>query len=381
MEQFRSKLSVIIPVFNCEKYISRCLDSLIESQPYEIIIVDDFSTDGSKRICEKYADSFANIYLLCNSKNRGVTYTRYTGLRHARGTYVSFVDADDWVEGSFFKQAECLMEENSRLDIVVGKMLSDNARGRKRYTVDFSDERLFDRKNALEELFLWNRYRWEMCGKVYRKTLFTEWKPDCSVKICEDLDCTWQIFQNVNNVLALPLDFYHYYVNENSATNTMNYIENNSYKVFERILSEKRLLGERALRIVEKHYILSLVNIIRILILQKSKDREIIKYQKKARMILEGDKSGLYDAYANIFQSPQTAENELRKVEAEICKLANELLYTENVSKIYLYGIGVVAKTTAFLLERNGYYSFEYVVSDDQFRYDSFENRDRKSVV
>lgn len=383
MEQFRSKLSVIIPVFNCEKYISRCLDSLIESQPYEIIIVDDFSTDGSKRICEKYADSFANINLLCNSKNRGVTYTKYTGLCHARGKYVTFVDADDWVEGSFFKQAEQFMEENGKVDIVVGKMINDDAGGKQKCIIDFPDERLLDRQNALEELFLWNMYRWEMCGKIYRRTLFDSWMPDYSIKVCEDLDCTWQVFQNANNVLALPVDFYHYYVNENSATNTMNYIDNNSYRVFERILSEKRLLGESALRIAEKHYVLSLVNIIRTLILQESKDGEIIKYQKKAKIILEGDTSGLYDAYANIFQSPQMAKNALKKVEAEICELANELLLKENSSKsadgssnkIYLYGIGVVAKTVGFLLGKNGYYSFEYVVSDDQFKYKIFENR------
>lgn len=275
------------------------------------------------------------------------------------------------------------MEKNSRLDIVVGKMLSDDARGRQRYIIDFSDKRLLDRQNALEELFLWNMYRWEMCGKVYKRVLFTAWRPDYSVKVCEDLDCTWQVFQGANNVLVLPVDFYHYYYNENSATNTMNYIASNSYKVFEKILNEKKLLGENALRIVEKHYVLSLINIIRSLVLQECRDEEIVKYQKKAKKILSEDKSDLFEEYANICRSPQMAKSILGTVEAEICKLASGLLFEENSpesadgvsKKIYLYGTGVAAKIAGFFLTKNDYHRFEYVVSDDQFKFDFFENK------
>ena len=197
------KLSIIVPAFNGEVYISRCLDSLIDCRPLEIIIVDDCSTDGTRHVCNQYAEQYKDIYLICNDTNKGVTYSRNLGLCHAMGSYVTFVDADDWVEKSFLKKAESIMDENENVDVVVGKMYSDNGKGKRRCIVDFHEEKKLSKKDAVEELFLWNYYRWEMCGKIYRKKLFLVWKPDFSIKVCEDLDCTWQIFQTVNYVLAL----------------------------------------------------------------------------------------------------------------------------------------------------------------------------------
>lgn len=373
MGQCGSKLSVIVPVFNGEKYIARCLDSLINGEVYEIIVVDDGSSDCSRDICEQYADRFPNIFLLCNDQNKGVTYSRYAGLHHAAGEYISFVDADDWVEPSFFAAAENLMEENREVDIVVGKMIRDDAKGRQQYLIDFSNEEYLNHQEALEELFLWNCYRWEMCGKVYRKGLFAEWQPDFSVKVCEDLDCNWQVFQKANKTLALPLDFYHYYFNEDSVTGAINCVDDNSYQVFERILMQQNVLREEIYTgIVQKHYVLTLVNIVRTLILNGGNDEEILYYQTRGKRILTESKDKLYQEYADIFESPQSARKIVNKVECEICKLADELL---QAGKIYLYGTGIVAGVAGFLLKRNGYDNFEYVVSDNQFKRSCFEDR------
>ena len=92
-------VSIVIPVFNVEKYLSECLDSVI-SQNYdnlEIICVNDGSTDNSYRILERYQKGDQRIVLI-NQNNLGLAAARNTGLRFANGSFVMFVDSDDWIE-------------------------------------------------------------------------------------------------------------------------------------------------------------------------------------------------------------------------------------------------------------------------------------------
>lgn len=95
------KISLVIPVYNVEKYLARCLDSCLHqdlaADEYEIIVVNDGSPDGSKEIAEKYASEYANIKLY-NQKNGGLSVARNNGLEKAQGEYVWFVDSDDWIE-------------------------------------------------------------------------------------------------------------------------------------------------------------------------------------------------------------------------------------------------------------------------------------------
>lgn len=94
-----TKFSVILPIFNTEKYLKACLDSII-NQTYknlEIICVDDGSTDGSLKILEEYSSKDSRIKII-NQQNQGVSAARNVGIDNATGDYVSFVDPDDWVE-------------------------------------------------------------------------------------------------------------------------------------------------------------------------------------------------------------------------------------------------------------------------------------------
>jgi len=95
-------ISIIVPVYNVEKYITKCVESLvaISYQQKEIILVDDCSTDGSKDICEHFANNNSDIILLSHNHNLGVQEARITGLKHSQGDYVMFVDSDDYVHES-----------------------------------------------------------------------------------------------------------------------------------------------------------------------------------------------------------------------------------------------------------------------------------------
>ena len=94
-------ISFILPVYNAERYLSICLDSIlnqgIEKDDFEIILVEDCSTDGSLQICKDYSSKYKNIFLIENDKNIGVGLTRNKGMACAKGEYIHFVDSDDYL--------------------------------------------------------------------------------------------------------------------------------------------------------------------------------------------------------------------------------------------------------------------------------------------
>lgn len=114
------KLSIIVPVYNVSKYLSKCLDSLvcqdIDNEDYEIIVVNDGSTDDSGEIAKMYAGKYSNIILI-SQENQGLSGARNAGIKAAKGKYIQFVDSDDYLEPDVEK---ALIEkmENENLDIL-----------------------------------------------------------------------------------------------------------------------------------------------------------------------------------------------------------------------------------------------------------------------
>lgn len=99
MNEFQPLISIIVPVFNQERYLEKCLDSLV-NQTYkniEIILIDDGSSDGSSAICKRYAATFSCVTLF-QQKNSGVSAARMVGISACRGQFIMFVDSDDWVD-------------------------------------------------------------------------------------------------------------------------------------------------------------------------------------------------------------------------------------------------------------------------------------------
>ena len=113
-------ISLIVPVFNVEKYLKRCLDSLI-SQSYkniEIILIDDGSTDESGKICDRYAKEHSNIIKVLHQENQGLSMARNAGLDIAIGEYIGFVDSDDYVEPKMFERLyNNLLESNADISV------------------------------------------------------------------------------------------------------------------------------------------------------------------------------------------------------------------------------------------------------------------------
>lgn len=105
LHEARLLISVVVPVFNVAPYLRRCVDSLLSQtfRDFELILVDDGSTDGSSHICEEYEKMNTRVRAIYYYSNGGVSAARNRGIEAARGEYISFVDADDWVEEGFLQ--------------------------------------------------------------------------------------------------------------------------------------------------------------------------------------------------------------------------------------------------------------------------------------
>lgn len=169
-------ISVIIPMYNSEKFIARCIDSILKQtikiEKIQIIIVNDGSQDNSKHIVEKYMQTYNNIVLI-DKKNEGVSKARNTGISLAKGKYISFVDSDDYIDCNMFKEL-CDMMEYKGCDIAISNMkfVTNNKLILKESILDLPyHKKVISNYNALKYLL---NYKIDgyMCNKVFKKDLF-----------------------------------------------------------------------------------------------------------------------------------------------------------------------------------------------------------------
>lgn len=129
------KLSIIIPIYNIEKYLSECLDSIVcqDCANIEVILVDDGSTDNSGKIADDYAQKYSFIQVI-HQKNQGVSVARNNGLLNAKGEYIWFVDGDDWIEQMSIAKIIELCQTNidiifiDNIEVLDGKMINMNSK-------------------------------------------------------------------------------------------------------------------------------------------------------------------------------------------------------------------------------------------------------------
>ena len=205
-------VSIIVPVYNSDKYINRCLDSIL-NQTYkniEVIIIDDGSTDNSLAICKKYADLNENIKLV-SKKNEGVSQARNTGIDIASGEWIIFLDSDDWIECNTLRDAISLTSKRKYDTICWNyKKLIDN----KFINCNKIDEIILDSKkniisilySIIESSYYNDNYYGEYIRAPWAKMLNTKIIKDNNIRfdeklrIGEDAIFLMEYFINATNV-------------------------------------------------------------------------------------------------------------------------------------------------------------------------------------
>lgn len=213
------KISIIIPVYNVEKQLTGCLDSIIAQsyKDWECILVNDGSPDKSGEICDDYAKK-DNRFIVIHKENGGVTSARKLGVENSCGEWITFVDSDDYVPERAFERM--LIKTDDRIDIVMGAWEKEN-NGR-RNIIPLMTSGIIDSVSFIKALLLEKCYRGPV-GKLYRRRLFNDCIFDIpkGIIINEDLIMNLRIAQYSRNVCCLPnVIVYRYITNEQGASHT-----------------------------------------------------------------------------------------------------------------------------------------------------------------
>lgn len=220
-------ISVVVPVYNVEKYLEKCLQSLIEQcySDMEIVVVDDKSTDRSLCIAKKY-EKYNNVKVISKEKNTGLSDSRNVGIRESRGQYIMFLDSDDYVEdGCIFKIQEIVKKENEPDIVYFGyseEYESTNEKYIKYGYVSQKDKIYTGEEFAIAELKQRNLYA-AACFGIYnrefivRNNLYFE-----SCLLHEDELWTPQVILRANKVYTSDYVFYHYLRRNGSITRSGN---------------------------------------------------------------------------------------------------------------------------------------------------------------
>ncbi len=217
-------LSIIIPMYNLEQYISYCLDSIVSQirENVEIILIDDGSKDKTKEICNSYCEKYSYIKYFYQD-NAGVSVARNNGLKRAIGDYILFVDGDDWIIKDTLLQIINKIKKNREVDIFAGdfvKSKNNQAKSKKvRTTLNLKE---YDFPENLIKLFETNNFNPSLCCNIIKRNLFFDNNIllDANVKYTEDMDCMLQLFLKAEKIVFIEKPFYVYRQNQSSATHS-----------------------------------------------------------------------------------------------------------------------------------------------------------------
>lgn len=207
-------ITVVVPVYNVEKCLGRCIDSIIK-QTYnniEIILVDDGSTDSSGKICDSYSNQDNRIKVI-HKQNGGLSDARNKGIDIAKGKYITFVDSDDFIALDMISFLyESIKKNNADISTCSGIMFWD---GDELKVYNENTEQVYDGKEALEKYLYQKKITNSAWGKLYNISLFKKIRYP-NGKLCEDLGTTYMLLGEANKVVINTCKKYYYYQRENS---------------------------------------------------------------------------------------------------------------------------------------------------------------------
>lgn len=206
-------ISVIVPIYQVEKYLHKCINSILE-QSYsniECILIDDGSQDGCPQICDEYAKRDERVKVI-HKENGGLSAARNTGLDIASGEYICFVDSDDWIHLEYIEKMYKAIRE-TEADIAICDMqyvYEESYNGEKGEQVSPIKRELLDQKTALEKLVL--PYSWYYVvawNKLYHKSIFNNLRFPVG-KYHEDEAIIHRIFLRASKTVTIPVKLYYY---------------------------------------------------------------------------------------------------------------------------------------------------------------------------
>lgn len=224
-------ITVIVPVYNVENYLERCIDSII-NQTYkklEILLINDGSKDKSGEICDDYAKKDDRIKVI-HKENGGVSSARNIGLEKARGEYISFIDADDWIEKNMYEEMLKRIEE-SNVKMVRCSYYKEYDEKQEALEHIYKENQKINLKHERQkviELLISGRLHAYLPLLLIKKSVISKnLKFNTQVAMREDMIWLIDLVCSLQSFYIDITPYYHYYQNPNSATNSKKFEERN----------------------------------------------------------------------------------------------------------------------------------------------------------
>lgn len=202
-------ISIIVPIYNIEKYIEECIKSIL-CQTYskiEILLINDGSTDRSGEICQNYAQIDSRIKVLIK-ENGGLSSARNYGIKHAAGDYYLFVDGDDTIEKDMCQILLNLLKKK-KAEIAISSMYRGEKKVKKERIQKYTP------KSAIKQMLKEKTFNTSACGKLFQKEVFNGiWFPED--KIYEDLATIYKVFHKAEKIIFYNVPLYYYRKREGS---------------------------------------------------------------------------------------------------------------------------------------------------------------------
>lgn len=283
------KLSIIIAVYNGEKFIEKCINS-ISNQTYktlEIIVIDDASTDKTYEMCNKLKNKDNRIRIYRNQFNMGVSASRNKGINYSTGDYITFVDVDDYIEKDMYNKLLKVLEDD-KIGIAMCNFFMQYQEKDIRKNIEKVE--ILTQTEMFEKIFLSDFFGGFVWNKIYRINIIREknLKFDEDIHICEDLLFNYKYISSISKGYYTSEKMYHYIQNSDSVYNNYNSNWNSVIEAYERI---KVLLNEKNIEDFKYSYLYSVLNLKEKIYLCNINNKDINKIIQEK---IKENKMGIY---------------------------------------------------------------------------------------
>lgn len=208
----KPKVSVIVSVYNTEKYVQKCIDSIL-NQTYpniELILIDDCSVDNSRKILRKYKNK-SNVILIENKKNSGLSYSRNIGLKNSTGEFIGYIDSDDYIDPNYYeKLVESIIEKQADIAVCDMKLYYEKTN---MYQISHGCE-------GTDKIdFINNGLAASACNKLFKRNIIEKY-PFAEGKVNEDIAVVIPALVDAKKIAYVPDVYYYYVQRDNSIQNS-----------------------------------------------------------------------------------------------------------------------------------------------------------------
>ena len=247
------RLSVIVPVYQVAPYLGKCVASILGQtfSDFEVLLVDDGSTDGSGAICDALAEQDARVRVI-HKANGGVSSARNAGLDAARGRYIGFVDADDWIEPAFYEKLVRNMEAHPEADVCIGGISDVRADGSVHLHFQKKLERqMLAPESAMKLVGERNRLSCYTVDNIYRRELLHGIRFVEQIHFGEDLIFIMEVYRKSRAMFYDPSPMYYYLQRGDSKVHRTFSLENSQFLAIKYIFEHIDGIGAEARRLLQ----------------------------------------------------------------------------------------------------------------------------------